>query len=307
MLKSISVQNYQSLEDVTVELGGLTVIVGPSNTGKSALIRAVQALCFNQSGTDFMTRGKDKTSITIEADGNTVNWTKGKSAAYDLNGQSYSRMGTTVPVDIQEALGIRRVDVDSLTLFPQFASQFDTPFLLTESSRKAAQVLARITRLDIVLSAMIDVKKDTTKTKQNIEQLSKEIENKEEEYNNRADEWDARLTAWEEVRMNCDSLVEKYNKTKTLAEKLEQYTRLLAVEKPKVSVKQLNELVAKINKLKVLKDKHWDLEGITVKHYNASQDITELKEYIALLESMLQECPTCGALTRKKNASKAIR
>lgn len=303
MLKSISVQNYQSLEDVTIELGGLTVIVGPSNTGKSALIRAVQALCFNQSGNDFLTRGKDKTSIAIETEDHTVKWTKGKSAAYDLDGQNYSRMGTTVPVDIQNALGIRRVDVDSLTLYPQFASQFDAPFLLTESSRKAAQVLARITRLDIVLSAMIDVKKDLTKTKQTIELLAKEIETKEEEYNTRADKWENNLDTWYDIQAKYLKLVERYDSTAEMAEKLKAYADLLATPKPKVSAQQLSKLIRKAKKLKELADKTWEYEGALVRRFNAQEDIKEQQEFIAKLQSMLQECPTCGALTRKKNVN----
>jgi predicted ATPase len=43
-LQSLSVQNFQILGDVTVELGRLNVLVGPNGSGKSTLLRVVQFL-----------------------------------------------------------------------------------------------------------------------------------------------------------------------------------------------------------------------------------------------------------------------
>lgn len=42
--QSIRVQGFQSLYDVSLDLGGFTVIVGPSSSGKSAFIRSVKAV-----------------------------------------------------------------------------------------------------------------------------------------------------------------------------------------------------------------------------------------------------------------------
>ena len=54
MLERIEVKDYQSLADVDIPFGRFTVIVGPSGNGKSALIRALKALCFNQVGHRFI-------------------------------------------------------------------------------------------------------------------------------------------------------------------------------------------------------------------------------------------------------------
>lgn len=43
-LQTLSVQNFQVLGDVTVELGRLNVLVGPNGSGKSTLLRVVQFL-----------------------------------------------------------------------------------------------------------------------------------------------------------------------------------------------------------------------------------------------------------------------
>ncbi len=62
----IRVQNFQSLADVTVEAKGLTVIVGRSNLGKSAFIRALQGLLFNRPGDDFVRKNQKHASVSVE-------------------------------------------------------------------------------------------------------------------------------------------------------------------------------------------------------------------------------------------------
>lgn len=44
MIKSIHIQNFKSLRDVTVNLGPLTVLIGRSGTGKSNFVQAIRFL-----------------------------------------------------------------------------------------------------------------------------------------------------------------------------------------------------------------------------------------------------------------------
>ena len=43
-LETLEISNFQSVEKADIQLGGFTVIVGPSNSGKSALLRALRAV-----------------------------------------------------------------------------------------------------------------------------------------------------------------------------------------------------------------------------------------------------------------------
>lgn len=45
-LKRLSVTNFGCLRDVTIDLGSLTVLVGPNNAGKSMILRAIEQLSF---------------------------------------------------------------------------------------------------------------------------------------------------------------------------------------------------------------------------------------------------------------------
>jgi len=55
LIRSLEIENFQSHELTKLDLHkGLNVIVGPSDQGKSALIRALRWLCYNEpKGTDF--------------------------------------------------------------------------------------------------------------------------------------------------------------------------------------------------------------------------------------------------------------
>lgn len=185
VLEKIKVRNYQSLEDVDLILGTMTVIIGASGSGKSSLIRALKALVFNQTGDRFIRHGQQKTSVILTFDdGKTVEWekTRGKSATYDANGVLYTRTGTKVPSEIEEALGIRRIEIDKgLSFTPQFHSQHDAPLLLTESSTLAARALAKLTKLSILVEAQMDCRRDGRRAGQQHTAAEEEAERTKEQ------------------------------------------------------------------------------------------------------------------------------
>lgn len=164
MLERLEVHDYQSLKDVDLALGQFTVIVGPSGNGKSALIRALRALAFNQVGQRFIRHGRPKAWVRLTFDdGQVVEWEKPreKGATYALNDQLYTRVGRAVPEDVENALRIRRIEIDKgFTFAPQFQSQHDLPLLLTESSTLAARALAKLTKLSVIVEAQMDCRRD---------------------------------------------------------------------------------------------------------------------------------------------------
>ena len=185
MLERIEVAGYQSLKDIDLELGRFTVIVGQSGSGKSALIRALKALCFNQTGDRFIRHGQQKASVTLTFDGGqTVCWEKkrGTSAAYELGDVLYTRTGTKVPNEIEEALAIRRIEIDKgLSFTPQFHSQHDAPLLLTESSTLAARALAKLTKLSILVEAGMDCRRDGRRVEREHTSAEEEAERTKEQ------------------------------------------------------------------------------------------------------------------------------
>ena len=74
-------------------------------------------------------------------------------------------MAGAVPEEVKEALGIRRMEVEAGSMTaPQIHSQFDSPFLIAESPSKAARVVAKLTRLDVIVSAQTQAARDLKRT-----------------------------------------------------------------------------------------------------------------------------------------------
>lgn len=179
-LERIEVQDYQSLQDIDLPLGQFTVIVGPSGNGKSALIRALKALCFNQVGQRFIRHKQQKAWVRLTLDGGkTVEWEKSrdKGATYTDGEQVYTRVGRAVPEEIENTLGIRRIEIDKGVAFtPQFHSQLDLPLLLTESSTLAARALAKLTKLSVLVEGQMDCRRDLKRVKRDHEAAEEEAE-----------------------------------------------------------------------------------------------------------------------------------
>lgn len=152
----VRVRNFQSLGDVTVEVSGLTVLTGPNNSGKSALVRAVYGAFTNTKGTDFVRRGTDSAQVDLTfSDGRTLTWEKGKKAnRYELDGKALERVGMGTPEAIS-TLGVYPVEASGRELWPQFAHQFlGQIFLLQEPGSVLAEAIADVAKVGVLNEAL---------------------------------------------------------------------------------------------------------------------------------------------------------
>ena len=148
-IERLKVANFQSLAEADIELGGLTVIVGPSNSGKSALLRALKAVVRNVNSPSAVRVGKTTFTSEIEFSGNAVAIERGKSQSTyrtwkpDGSEDVYTKSGRSVPEEVQTLLGLPDPDGPDLT----FSSQIDPPFLLSETGTTAAKMLGDLTNV----------------------------------------------------------------------------------------------------------------------------------------------------------------
>ena len=124
----VRVKDFQSIADASITVDGFTVITGPNNSGKSALMRAIRGAFQNTRGSGFVRHKKAKTSVEVEfSDGNKLEWSKGtaKSAkpTYVINNGSPIHPGQAVPDEVRD-LGIKPIMAGGRDIWPQFAPQF---------------------------------------------------------------------------------------------------------------------------------------------------------------------------------------
>lgn len=154
-ITEIHIRGFQSLKQADLDLGTFTVIVGPSSSGKSALIRALRALASNVRGTDVITRGQKQLAITARTDTHVITLERSeRESAYRMtaaDGQTsvFTKLGGAVPEQITAALRL-----DPGTDSVNFAGQFDKPYLLDESGASIARQLAELTNVNTIFEAV---------------------------------------------------------------------------------------------------------------------------------------------------------
>jgi energy-coupling factor transporter ATP-binding protein EcfA2 len=149
---NIKIKNFQSIGDISFDVEGFTVIVGKNNLGKSAIIRAIDAALTNRTGSEFIRWGKTKAEVSLKNEGLDINWSKGDTAVYKINGVAYSKLNRTIPQPIQD-VGIKRIEMGNEKLNPLIAHQFEELFLLNKPGSVITDVLSLIYNLHILSDA----------------------------------------------------------------------------------------------------------------------------------------------------------
>lgn len=157
-IRGVHIEGFQSLRDVDLDLGPITIIRGDNSKGKSAIIRALQAAAFNRAGDSFITRNEKQAAVTLRmGSGQVVTWTKGRKggASVDVDGEIITRAKNEWPPELAAILGMREMQLDTFRARLQFQDQFAAPFLIgSATGGQAAKVLANISRLDLVVAAL---------------------------------------------------------------------------------------------------------------------------------------------------------
>lgn len=145
VIKRIELINFMSHQHTVIEPSdGLTVLVGPNNCGKSAVVTALQILAHNDSSTYVLRHSEKHCRIIVETDdGHVIEWSRGKnkSPKYLLNGKLFDRLNGNVPPAVLEALRLPKVaHADSKQKFDiHFGIQKEPVFLVKDRERAAAE------------------------------------------------------------------------------------------------------------------------------------------------------------------------
>jgi energy-coupling factor transporter ATP-binding protein EcfA2 len=164
-MHKVRVQNYQAVEDSSVEIEGFTAIVGPTNIGKSCLVRAIRALVTNQSGTSFIRNGASRAVVTLQGRDLDVTWSKGSGGgSYMLNGEPFDSIGRGQP-DFLNQIGFGHIESGDQTVMPQIAPQFELPFLMDKSGAYVAEAISNVSGIERITPAVKAAEGDLRDTK----------------------------------------------------------------------------------------------------------------------------------------------
>jgi predicted ATP-dependent endonuclease of OLD family len=305
MIDSIKTVNFQSLQDVDIEFGDFTVIVGASSSGKSALTRAMKAVTSNSLDSDYITRGSKKSAVSLRTQDTTVTIERelGGSSVYKIakvgsKESRFARLNRQVPAEVTEALGMLPSTQEVASI--NFAGQFDTPYLLKEGSSSVARVLGELTNVSTIFAAVKEASRRVKSAssllnlrKKDQQQLLEDLK-KFTDIGNKAKS----ITLAEVIMAECLELEEQISILQRLLGQLDRASERF-VEIPVVpDLTDLLEAYKNFNDYKYLVRKL-----LTNKQaiFAASSQIKEFAEIVELEETKLHAtlisegtCPTCN-------------
>jgi len=172
MLKSAQINNFQSVKDLFLDLDHpIVVITGPTDEGKSAILRAIKNAAFDGVGGNFFRKETNsdgvcvvnKTmSVELKADTGSVKWLKSKTdATYIINEDDRrENCGRVVPEEVPKALGLTSEASVGENL--HYRSQFDAAFLLKDRGAKDCyRFISKLMGADVVISAVNALEKNS--------------------------------------------------------------------------------------------------------------------------------------------------
>lgn len=147
MIEQLILRDFQSHHKTKITFDHrITTIVGPTDSGKSSIIRALQWLATNRpAGEAFVRDDAEISKIILKVDGREIRRTKGKGRnaknTYAIDGKILKAFGGDVPSDVSTLLNITGAN---------FQSQYDAPFWFAETPGNVSRSLNAIINLSII-------------------------------------------------------------------------------------------------------------------------------------------------------------
>lgn len=242
-IAKVVIDNFQShgRSELTFSRG-LNVIIGPSDNGKSAILRALRWALYNEPrGSEFVRSGARECRVTVTmSDGAEVTreLTLTKSGAPSRNRyivrmpeaepQVYEGFGTEVPAEVIRAHGMPQVllDTDKRVVL-SFGSQLEGPFLMAESGSLRARAIGRLLGVHVVDAAMRNTSRDQRSVKQETARLEQRLEQYDKDLEQYADipEQEERLERAEALLAAAEALRTRLARLEQVREELERSDR----------------------------------------------------------------------------------
>lgn len=163
----MEIDGFQSLVGVKLTLApGVNVVVGESDVGKSAIVRAIQGLIGNQRGDGFVNNrtGRCRVSMRVPKgpdDTATILWKKPENSYQIDDDDPFKKVGATVPKEVLALVNMAPLELDkNLARSINIVEQSAPKFLVEDKETDVAKTIGAITRLQPVYNAMRAVAAD---------------------------------------------------------------------------------------------------------------------------------------------------
>lgn len=279
MIKSLHIKNFQSHENTCLNFDkGINIIIGPSDSGKSSIVRAFRWLIENKPlGDSIRSKWGGETSVSIETDEGKILRIKSNGVnGYELGPMLLQAIGTEVPKEVHKLLNMNEVNLQQ---------QLESHFLLSKTPGEVGQYFNKIAHIDQVDKGQKNINKWIGQITQNIKAKEKQVKENNAKLKSfdYLDKAEIELEILEGLQKKVDVKITQRNKLNQL---IEQITVIEEKIKRETVVLQLEDKVVRIlndwNKLEVLEIQQNRLCEIIDKFYGNEESIIELDILISL-------------------------
>ena len=153
---NIRIKQFQSIEDLEIEVKGLTVITGRTNVGKSAIMRAISSATLGSSVIGLVRKGAQYCSVEMSSKDWGFRWEKGEKGInrYIIGDTTYDKPGQKQLEEIIK-MGFGSVKLGSKEVQPWWSPQFFPIFLLGETGPALTDFISEVSRLTVLQDAIV--------------------------------------------------------------------------------------------------------------------------------------------------------
>ncbi len=200
MLVHLHLENFMAHGDTHIDLGaGLTVLTGPNNTGKSAVVEGLRCLAENPPAKGFIRHGAKEARVTATfEDGTSVTWLRRKTyAGYEIlrpgadEPEEYYKFGRTPPQEVLDVLRMGSVELEGRqadeAVDVHIGNQRSPIFLLDKPPSVVAAFFASSSESSHLLAMQDKLKNMVRRERQNEAELTLHMEGLAADLNQAAD------------------------------------------------------------------------------------------------------------------------
>jgi DNA repair protein SbcC/Rad50 len=306
MIHSFHIKNFQSWKEAHFDFHpGVNLIVGTSDSGKSAVLRGLRWLIENRpTGNAFRSwwAGKKDSTIAMvqldDEDGTLITRSRDASSnVYGIDGEiTHDAVRSEVPEDINKLLNFSPIG---------FQWQHDKPFLLSDTSGEVARQLNRVAGLEDIDRSLSNIESMSRRNRSDLRAAEANREQAEEDV--KPFEWvaaaDKALTSIEKLDSEAEEVEVDLADIESLIESIEdaegrrdKLTEGYDLEKAQEELEELGELVQgeedAREELADLSNLIKRIEAGQASHTAAGKEVLDLEKKLKAQTPDI--CPLCG-------------
>lgn len=302
-IKKVVLENFQSHKDTTLELSdGMNVIWGPSDNGKSSIMRGIRWVALNRpQGDDFRRHNTNQTNVTLSTENFDIKRKKSNSKnEYEIGETVFKALRSTIPEDVQTSLNLTEANIQQ---------QHEVYFLVDKSPGQRSKILNEVAGLQLMDKFLKKTNSDIKVINSNINDLNSDIEDtdaniKQLDWLNKADIF---LKKLEKYKNQLEENEDRYEFISEIIEEIEELENEKSKFMSDQCINDLDELIklkkkifeaqngydhimAKLNKIDVIINKLDSMKVIDLSELEKLQHkIVFLEEKYKCVQYIIEE------------------